>query len=74
MFPLLFFYKITLSNQAAGLGGIYITLKYSLIYCGVVLLIVTAETFKQMKLSNKTKSALNFDVGVAPENGVILLY
>jgi hypothetical protein len=47
------------------------TLKYSLIYVGIEPLIVTAETFKQMKLSNKTKSAFIYGVAVVPENGSI---
>lgn len=70
---MLFFCKITFESQLAGLGGIYITLKYSLIYVGIEPLIFTAETFRQMKLSNKTKSALMFGVAVVPENGSILV-
>lgn len=69
----MFFCKRHQSNQHPGDYGIYITLKYSLIYVGTVPLILTAETFKQIKLSNKTKSAFIFEVPVAPENGMILV-
>ena len=69
---MLFFYNITLSNHAAGVGGIYISLKYSVIYTGYEPLTVLIDAFKHMKLSNNTISALIIVVALHPLYGTTL--